>query len=104
MKIIPILARAGLCCGLGATLAGCMTSAPVYDTRFGDAVRTVRAMQTLNPQASLNPDPVTGVDGRAATAAMDRYDTSYRTPQADPNAYAVGIGNSSGSSLGSMGR
>ena len=104
MKIIPILARVGLCCGLGTALAGCMTTTPVYDTRFGDAVRTVRAMQILNPDASLNNDPVTGIDGRAATAAMDRYNTSFRTPQSDPNGYAVGVGSIGGSSLGSMGR
>ncbi|MHA7679434.1 hypothetical protein [Cupriavidus sp. PET2-C1] len=104
MKIISILGRIGLCCGLGATLAGCMTSTPVYDTRFGDAVRTVRSMQTLNPVASLNNDPVDGIDGRAATAAMDRYNTSFSAPQSDPNGYAVGVGSSGGSSLSSMGR
>ncbi len=32
-------------------------------------------MQILNPDASNNTDPVTGIDGRAATAAMDRYGT-----------------------------
>ncbi|MCP3023404.1 hypothetical protein [Cupriavidus basilensis] len=103
MKIIPTLVRVGLCYGIGATLTGCMTSTPVYDTHFGEAVRTARVMQTLNPQASLNTDPVTGVDGRAATTAMDRYNSSFRAPQSDPNGYTVGIG-TSGGSLSTMGQ
>lgn len=82
-----------------AGVAGCMTTTPVYDAHFGDAVRTVRAMQTLNPDASANADPVTGVDARSATFALDRYNSSYRNPPSDGNAYAVGVGSSS--SLGS---
>ncbi|WP_420995517.1 hypothetical protein ACKI2N_005330 [Cupriavidus sp. 30B13] len=81
-----------------AGLAGCMTTTPVYDAHFGDAVRIVRAMQTLNPDASLNTDPVTGVDARSATYAMDRYNTSFRNPPTDTNAYAIGVGTSSSSS------
>ena len=61
MKITSMLARAGLCGSVALTLAGCMASTPAYDAHFGDAVRTVRAMQTLNPNASMNTDPVTGV-------------------------------------------
>ena len=45
-------------------LAGCMTSTPVYDKHFGEAVRTVQAMQTLNPDAAKNTDTVAGVDGQ----------------------------------------
>ena len=82
-----------------AGVAGCMTTTPVYDAHFGDAVRTVRAMQTLNPDASANADPVTGVDARSATFALDRYNSSYRNPPSDGNAYAIGVGSSS--SLGS---
>ncbi|ATJ85559.1 hypothetical protein [Ralstonia solanacearum] len=102
MNITSKLARAGLCSAIAVTLAGCMTSTPIYDAHFGEAARTVRAMQTLNPNASMNSDPVAGVDGRAATAAMDRYNTQFRTPQADVSAFTVGI--SSGSSLDSMGK
>ncbi len=102
MNIISKLARAGLCGTTALTLAGCMTSTPVYDAHFGEAVRTARAMQTLNPDASMNSDPVAGVDGRAATAAMDRYNTQFRTPQADVSAFTVGVG--SGSSLDTTGR
>ncbi|QET00844.1 MULTISPECIES: hypothetical protein [Cupriavidus] len=79
-------------------LGGCMNTSPVWDAHFGDAVRTVRMMQTLNPNAPYNPDPVTGVDGRAATFAMDRYNQSFRNPPTDTNAYVIGVG---GGSVGS---
>ncbi|MHA6909688.1 hypothetical protein ACQUJS_14845 [Ralstonia pseudosolanacearum] len=102
MKITSTLARAGLCGALAVLLAGCMTTTPVYDKHFGEAVRTVTSMQTLNPRAAANTDPVFGMDGRSATAAMDRYDTSFQTPQRDANAYRVGVGSSN--TLSSMGR
>lgn len=100
MKIRNLLATSTrlAAVALVAGLAGCMTTTPVYDTRFGDAVRTVRAMQTLNPDASMNTDPVTGVDARSATYAMDRYNTSFRNPPVDSNAYAVGVGSSASGS------
>ncbi|CAJ0808951.1 MULTISPECIES: hypothetical protein [Ralstonia] len=105
MNITAKLTRAGLCGAIALTAltqAGCMTSTPVYDQHFGEAVRTLRAMQTLNPDAGSNTDPVMGVDGRAATAAMDRYNTQFTKPQADVSAFAVGVG--SGSSLDSQSR
>lgn len=82
---------------LASLLGGCMTTTPMYDKQFGDAVRTVRAMQTLNPDAGNNTtDPGVGVDGRSATAAMDNFNRAYRTPQTDTNAFQVGVGTSSG--------
>jgi len=75
-----------------AGLAGCVTTTPEYDKHFGESVRTVRAMQTLNPDAATENDPGSGIDGRAATAAMDRYNGSYRSPEPDTNAYTVGVG------------
>lgn len=90
----PTWMRAAIGCGLGMALAGCMTTTPVYDQHAGEAVRSLRAMQVLNPDASANTDTVAGIDGRAATAAMDRYSSSYRTPPSDPNSYEVGVGGS----------
>jgi len=80
-----------------AALTACVSTTPVYDKHFGEAVRTVRAMQTLNPNAASEYDPGSGVDGRAATAAMDRYNGSYRSPEPDTNAYTVGVGVMNGS-------
>ena len=54
-----------------ALLGGCAASTtPNYDLRFGDAVREARQRMTLNPNAGSNPDPVAGMDGRAAREAV----------------------------------
>jgi hypothetical protein len=65
---------------LAALLAGCASTTPVMDAKFGDAVRQARAAQTLNPNASANRDPVLGIDGKAGAAAQERYQESFRTP------------------------
>lgn len=65
---------------LAALLAGCASNTPLMDAKFGDAVRQARTSQTLNPNASANPDPVLGIDGRAGAAAQERYQESFRTP------------------------
>jgi len=79
-----------------AFLAGCAQSvSPNYDANFGEAVRQARALQTANPNASSNPDPVAGIDGQSGKAAIDRYQESFRAP---PQTFGVmGIGNSIGS-------
>jgi len=94
MKSLYALTRIGLACGLALSLGACMTTTPNYDAHFGESVRIVRAMQTLNPDA-VNNDPVSGVSGKAAVASMDRYGASFVKPPTDTNAYTVGIGTSS---------
>jgi len=66
--------------GFAALLSGCVSSSPVVDSHFGEAVRAARAAQTLNPQASANRDPVKGLDGQAASSAMERYQESFKSP------------------------
>ena len=78
--------------GAASTLmAGCAsTTTPNYDRHFGEAVRTARAQQTLNPDASRNTDPVTGLNGAAAREAIGRYQDSFKAP---PQTFEVmGIG------------
>lgn len=63
-------------------LAGCShTPTPHYDQHFGEAVRAAVAQQTINPDASRNTDPVTGLDGKAAGYTMDNYEKSFKTPE-----------------------
>lgn len=68
-----------LCLLLGL-LAGCASVTPNYDAKFGDAVRAALLAQTLNPNAAANPDPVLGIDGKAAVNALERYQESFKTP------------------------
>lgn len=92
-----------LLAGAALTLAGCATSTPNLDAHFGEAVLAARAQQTINPNASLNTDPVAGLDGRAAKEAMGRYHDSFKTPPPTFNVINIGggiTGNGSGSSSG----
>ncbi|WP_332777746.1 hypothetical protein [Polaromonas sp.] len=66
--------------GGAALLVGCVSTTPVLDAKFGDAVRQARRAQTLNPNASANRDPVLGIDGKAGAAAQERYQESFKTP------------------------
>ena len=75
-----------------ALLAGC-ASAPRYDARFGDAVRQARLAMTVDPQAGSRPDPVAGIDGRAAHDAMVRYQDSFKTPP--PVVTVINVGGAS---------
>jgi hypothetical protein len=69
---------------LAAGLVGCAgtieTTTPYLDQHFGEAVNQAKAQQTINPDASRNPDPVAGVDGKAAQAALDSYNKGMETP------------------------
>lgn len=67
--------------GLVSLMAGCAVSpTPEVDARFGNAVRSARMAQTLNPNASANRDPVKGLDGTSAARVMDNYQKSFKSP------------------------
>lgn len=91
MKTSQSLLFTALIIGLG----GCASHTPNLDSRFGDAVNTAKAEQTVNPDASQNTDPVAGVDGKAAKAAVDRYHESFKNPPATP-VFTIGVGGSGG--------
>ncbi|NMG15033.1 pilus assembly protein [Aromatoleum bremense] len=73
-------------------LTGCMSTSPHWDARFGEAARTVAAQQAIDPGASHNADPVTGIDGKAAQGAMGEYAKSYTQPQPQPDVFTIGVG------------
>ena len=68
-------------CLLGACGA---STAPRTDEQMGNALRTIKMQQTLNPEASRNADPVSGVDGAAARSALESYRDSFRRPVSGP--------------------
>ncbi len=79
-----------------STLVGCATNTPVLDEHFGEAVNAAKAQQIINSDAALNTDPVAGVDGQAANAAVDRYHKSFVQPPATTNVFNIGVGSASG--------
>jgi hypothetical protein len=73
-----------------ALLGGCAASTtPNYDMRFGEAVRQARQQMTINPNAG-NPDPVAGVDGKAARESFGRYEDSFKAPPPVVNVINIG--------------
>jgi type IV pilus biogenesis protein CpaD/CtpE len=88
---------------IAAGLVGCVNPAPVLDDNFGKAVNAAKAQQIINPDASLNTDPVAGVDGKAADAAMNRYQRSFVQPAITPNVFTIGVGTGSGGMTGGSG-
>lgn len=84
---------ARLCALLAAAvLSACASTTPYWDARFGDSVRALNAQQVARPQAGANADPVAGIDGRAARAAIDRYERSLP----EPKAASTPLGNAGG--------
>ncbi|MBJ9692528.1 hypothetical protein KDW60_17220 [Burkholderia cenocepacia] len=84
--------RAALAVPLAFALAGCMSSTPVWDSRFGDSVRTVMQAQIIDPHAGKHPASASGIDGSAAAAALDNYDKSFKQTVPPANAFVIGIG------------
>jgi len=88
--------------GAGVLLSGCAQLVPPasanVDSRFGEALRQARAVQTMNPEASRNTDPVAGIDGESAQKAITVYRNSFREPPATFNVLNIG-----GSTLGAGG-
>lgn len=77
-------------------LVGCVSTSPDWDASFGEAARTLAAQQVIAPEASLNPSPVTGIDGKAAQGAMAEYAKSYTQPQqqSQTGGFTLGVGSS----------
>ncbi|MBN3792290.1 hypothetical protein [Burkholderia sp. Ac-20353] len=83
--------RAALAVPLAAALAGCMSSTPVWDTRFGESVRPVLQAQIIDPHAAEHAPSSAGMPGSAASAALDNYDKSFQAPEPKANAFVIGI-------------
>jgi hypothetical protein len=71
---------AGACVLLSACASTSTT--PNWDRQFGDSVRATLASQIIDPGAARNASTVSGIDGRAAKGAQDRYELSVEPPPA----------------------
>ncbi len=80
-----------LACIAVVSLAGCQsTPTPHLDDHFGEAVNQAKALQTINPDASRNTDPVAGIDGNAAKAIVDRYHEGMKKEPAPATIINIG--------------
>jgi len=73
-----------------ATLAGCATPSRV-ETDYGTSFNLAKFNQTLNPEAEKNFEPVTGFDGIASQATLERYRKGFREKSEAP-VYSINIG------------
>jgi type IV pilus biogenesis protein CpaD/CtpE len=89
MKTFTI--KLGAALAVSAALSGCAQTSPQFESGFGHAVRAAVAAQTVNPEAVRNTDAVSGIDARAAVAAQQRYENSYRSPVAHEPAMTTGL-------------
>lgn len=49
---------------------------------FGEAFRSAKADQILNPKAGTAPEPVEGADGRTVELSLDKYRDSFKNQEA----------------------
>jgi hypothetical protein len=75
-----------------ALLGGCMSSSPIWDAHFGEAVRAITQAQIIDPQAGEHNPSTQGIDGKTAVSAMVTYDKSYEAPPPVTNTFVIGIG------------
>jgi len=80
--------------GSAVTLSGCMTTSPVWDQHFGEAVTAVTQAQIINPDAPAGLPSAPGADGKLAATAMTNYERSLIRLQPG------GAGNGGGTGVG----
>jgi hypothetical protein len=86
--------------GIAAAVAvtGCGSTTPNLDSKFGEAVSTVREQQAVYPTGTAPQDPGMGIGGKPAVHAQERYQDSFKTP---PRTFEVlGIGGTTVSGSG----
>ncbi len=89
MKTIPLIVS-----GLICVLAGCKSTTPNYDARFGDSVRDARQKMIINPDAGRNTDVAAGMDGKSAKESIILYHDTFKAPP--PAVNVINIGGSIG--------
>jgi hypothetical protein len=78
-------------------MVGCANKPTYLDQHFGEAVNAAKAQQIINPDAPQALYPLGGIDGKAANAAIDRYQNSFTLPPPSTNVFSIGISGGSAS-------
>ena len=77
--------------GFISCTSACVPLTPEWDSRFGDSVKKIAALQTLNPDAGATPI-TESMDGPASREAIGRYRSSFKEPQNNTNSFTIGVG------------
>ena len=59
---------------------------------YGTSAKLSKFNQIANPDAEKNLEPVVGMDGVAAKAAMDKYQKDFEKPKPAANIYTIQTG------------
>ena len=59
---------------------------------YGTSFQLQKYNQTLNPEAEKNKAPVTGMDGRAAQGAVDKYEKGFEKETQTSTSYQINVG------------
>jgi hypothetical protein len=70
-------------------IVGCAGPSRV-EMDYGTSFKLAKFNQTLNPEAEKNLEPVTGFDGRAAEATIERYHKGFQE-KSQPPVYSINI-------------
>jgi hypothetical protein len=94
--------QAAAALALAGTSAACAPTTPVFDSQFGQSVRSLSAQQVRNPDApTANAgQPVDGIDARAGREAMQNYYRSFGEPPRVTNPFVIGVSGQGGSDGG----
>jgi hypothetical protein len=73
-------------------LGGCVSTAPNWESTFGDAARQARATQVIDRQAPSRNTGLAATDGKAVAGAMKGYADSYgyAVKEAKPPTLSIG--------------
>jgi len=91
MKALLLMATAAL-----LSQAGCTSTAPGWESRFGDATRQAGAAQIIDLNAPSRRADAQGTDGKAVAGAMKAYAESYGYAVKEATTPAVSINTSVG--------
>ncbi|MFX1671653.1 hypothetical protein PWR63_05045 [Paraburkholderia sp. A2WS-5] len=92
LELVKLAGRAALVLSACAALNGCMSSTPIWDKNFGQALKAVTQAQIIDPNAAEHANAKPTMDGKSAATAMDNYDKSFRSPTSPANAFVIGVG------------
>jgi hypothetical protein len=88
---IGILGLVTLCAGCTGPSQFEMPGPSRVEMDYGTSFKLSKFNQILNPEAEKNLDPVTGMDGQAAKATLDKYRKDFEKPPAPP-VYTLSFG------------
>jgi len=66
-----------LCFALAIFLLACAARPTRVQKNFGKSVEQAKVNQILDPEAEKNLEPVTGLDGKAAKGAIEKYRMTF---------------------------